>query len=72
MDSRSEQLRDSTFDLLAFNNDWKTFSNHTSSGNSLESIHDQVHVLIGGNGHMSNVPMAGFDPIFFLHHTNVS
>ncbi|KAL5493071.1 hypothetical protein ACEPAI_4520 [Sanghuangporus weigelae] len=71
MDSRGEQLRDNTFDLLAFNQDWVTFSNHTSSGNSLESIHDQVHVLIGGNGHMANIPMAGFDPIFFLHHTNV-
>nr|AXF50753.1 tyrosinase [Inonotus obliquus] len=71
MDSRSEQLRDSTFDLLAFNEDWVTMSNHTSSGNSLESIHDLVHNLIGGNGHMSSIPMAGFDPIFFLHHANV-
>ena len=71
MDTRGEQLQDDTFDLLAFNHDWVTMSNHTNSDNSLESIHDLVHTLIGGPGHMSSVPIAGFDPIFFLHHTNV-
>lgn len=34
-----------------------------------EAIHDHVHVLVGG--HMSVVSQAAFDPIFWLHHTNV-
>ncbi|TFK74620.1 Di-copper centre-containing protein [Pluteus cervinus] len=71
MDAHREELRDRTFNLLAYVNDWVTMSNHTSSGESLESIHDTVHVLLGGAGHMSSVPVAAFDPIFWLHHTNV-
>ncbi|OCH91906.1 Di-copper centre-containing protein [Obba rivulosa] len=42
---------------------------------SLESIHDDMHDLIGGTwpvtGHMADLTVAGFDPIFYLHHTNV-
>lgn len=38
---------------------------------SLEAIHDQIHGLVGGGGHMSFTDYAGFDPIFFLHHTMV-
>ena len=39
----------------------------TASG-SLESVHGNYHVFIGGSGHMSSVPTAAFDPIFWLHH----
>ncbi|KAI9759972.1 MAG: hypothetical protein M1840_002760 [Geoglossum simile] len=35
----------------------------------LESIHDGVHVNVGGS--MAVVNYAAFDPIFHLHHTNV-
>lgn len=39
---------------------------------SLEGLHNQYHGLIGGNGgHMSEVPTAAFDPIFWLHHAYV-
>ncbi|KAL7900614.1 Monophenol monooxygenase [Trichoderma sp. SZMC 28014] len=44
---------------------------------SLESIHNSVHNFIGGDnvvagcGHMSSVPVAAFDPIFWLHHCNI-
>jgi len=38
---------------------------------SLEGVHDTVHSLVGGNGHMSDPDYAAFDPIFFLHHANV-
>ena len=55
---------------------WPAFSNHDvgdggSASNSLEAIHDGIHVAVGGNGHMSDPAVAGFDPIFFLHHCNV-
>ena len=36
------------------------------------SVHGRYHVLIGGqNGHMSSVPVAAFDPIFWLHHCQI-
>lgn len=46
---------------------------------SIEGLHNDYHVLIGGfegtfsemkskSGHMSCVPVAAFDPIFWIHH----
>ncbi|KAI9644994.1 hypothetical protein NHQ30_007029 [Ciborinia camelliae] len=48
-------------------------SGRSGYGN-IESTHDVVHVLLGGtsySGHMSIVPVAAFDPIFWFHHANV-
>ena len=46
--------------------------------NSLEGIHNTVHVALGGlgsngitGGHMTYLPVASFEPAFWLHHTNV-
>lgn len=61
------------------NNAWIPLANNASY-DSLESLHDTVHNLAGGGGlgqpntqggHMSYIPYSAFDPIFFLHHTNV-
>ncbi|KAI0712434.1 photo-regulated tyrosinase [Earliella scabrosa] len=65
-----------TYNLLTRVHTWPAFSNHDvgdggSASNSLEAIHDGIHVAVGGNGHMSDPAVAGFDPIFFLHHCNV-
>jgi tyrosinase len=40
---------------------------------SFESIHDAIHVTAGGEsgGHMYYLDYSAFDPIFWLHHTNV-
>ncbi|PIG80893.1 tyrosinase domain protein [Aspergillus arachidicola] len=53
---------------------------------NLEAIHNNVHNWVGGfmfsrpgrhdlklwgAGHMSSVPVAAFDPIFWLHHCNI-
>lgn len=35
---------------------------------SLEALHGNYHVMIGGAGHMGHVPVAAFDPIFWFHH----
>jgi tyrosinase len=58
---------------------WGQFSNHTwdqihqgqGTLTSLESIHDSIHVDVGGSGHMGDPTVAAFDPIFWLHHCNV-
>ncbi len=42
---------------------------YNSFQGALNGPHGSVHGLTGG--HMSSVPTAGFDPIFFLHHCNV-
>ncbi|KZT39063.1 Di-copper centre-containing protein [Sistotremastrum suecicum HHB10207 ss-3] len=48
---------------------------------SLEAIHNNIHLWSGGGGprdktnhgagHMSIVPVAAYDPIFWLHHNNI-
>lgn len=36
---------------------------------NLEYIHNNIHWWVGGEGgHMSEIPVATFDPIFWLHH----
>ncbi|GAW02360.1 tyrosinase [Lentinula edodes] len=74
--SAGPQLKTKTYNLLTRVHTWPAFSNHTpddggSTSNSLEGIHDSVHVDVGGNGQMSDPSVAGFDPIFFMHHAQV-
>ncbi|KAF8841410.1 Di-copper centre-containing protein [Paxillus ammoniavirescens] len=38
---------------------------------SVEAVHNTIHGIIGGNGHMGNPDYAAFDPIFYFHHSNV-
>ncbi|PPQ85895.1 hypothetical protein CVT25_015834 [Psilocybe cyanescens] len=66
----------STYSMLTRVHTWTAFSNHTvgdggSTSNSLEAIHDGIHVDVGGSGQMADPAVAAFDPIFFLHHCNV-
>ncbi|KAF8500857.1 photo-regulated tyrosinase [Russula emetica] len=74
LSSVQSDITQSTYNLLSRVNTWPGFSNHTpgdggSSSNSLEAIHDEIHGTIGGQ--MGDPSVAGFDPIFFLHHCNV-
>ncbi|PFH53631.1 hypothetical protein AMATHDRAFT_54855 [Amanita thiersii Skay4041] len=75
LENAQTQIRDDTVALLSWIHDWAQFSNHTdddnSITNSLEAIHDYIHVEVGGEGHMADTGVAAFDPIFFLHHCNV-
>ncbi|VDC02339.1 unnamed protein product [Peniophora sp. CBMAI 1063] len=75
MESEQEQITQKTYFMLTQLHTWPEFSNHTASegasANSLEAIHDGIHVDVGGAGQMSDPSVAGFDPIFFMHHANV-
>ncbi|KAH7178750.1 common central domain of tyrosinase-domain-containing protein [Fusarium sp. MPI-SDFR-AT-0072] len=52
-----------------------------NSTGSIEAFHNAYHVYIGGfagkpsdqvrGGHMGSVPVAGFDPIFWIHHCQI-
>jgi tyrosinase len=76
LSSAQSNITSSTYSMLTRVNTWPAFSNHTvgdggSTSNSLEAIHDGIHVDVGGNGQMADPAVAAFDPIFFLHHCNV-
>jgi tyrosinase len=45
-----------------------------NSGNSIESIHNEVHTAVGGQhplGHMADLAYSGFDPVFMVHHAAI-
>ncbi|CAK5268986.1 unnamed protein product [Mycena citricolor] len=76
LQSSAEDIRSSTYRLLTRVHTWPAFSNHSaddggSASNSLEAIHDGIHNDVGGGGQMGDPSVAGFDPVFFLHHANV-
>jgi tyrosinase len=60
-----------TYKLFSSESDYTNISCTTSQGNSFESIHNSVHNAVGGYGHMSDIAISSFDPIFWLHHTNM-
>ncbi|RVD88729.1 uncharacterized protein DFL_002904 [Arthrobotrys flagrans] len=70
-------LRNRVFNLLNYQRQFNIFSNKAwndgNDGNqdSIESIHDLIHGLVGGEGHMAVVDTSAMDPIFWLHHCNV-
>ncbi|TGZ79980.1 Di-copper centre-containing protein [Ascodesmis nigricans] len=61
----------------AFSSDQWESNGRSSDYASAESLHDSLHVELGSHrtlrtrGHMIDPSVAGFDPIFWLHHCNV-
>lgn len=69
-------LRLNTYKALWGLGTWNEFSTKgaTQGGkpvSSLEAIHDTVHVRVGWGGHMGDLSVAAFDPIFYLHHCQI-
>ncbi len=69
-------LRDRLFNLFTNYPEFGPFSNkHWSEDtafsryDSLESLHDEIHIEVGDGGHLYFIQYSAFDPIFFLHHT---
>ncbi|KAI4602674.1 hypothetical protein KJ359_007892 [Pestalotiopsis sp. 9143b] len=53
------------------NEAWITDPNDTVD-DSIESLHDLIHLMCGGNwGHMAIIAYSSFDPAFFLHHASL-
>ncbi|KIY62440.1 Di-copper centre-containing protein [Cylindrobasidium torrendii FP15055 ss-10] len=73
--ANGNSIRNRMYSTLTNVHTWPQFSNaRTQAGSpadSIEAIHDDIHVLVGGIGHMGDISTAGFDPIFYLHHCNV-
>jgi tyrosinase len=81
-DNMRVSLRDRVFALFSSKQSWGFASTSqigvrtdlSGSGvDSFESVHDAIHNTAGGEtgGHMYYLDMSAFDPIFWLHHTNV-
>lgn len=77
-----QSLQDQMYSLFTRCTDYLHFSNDmagsssTACSTSLENIHNTVHSIAGGPdntnaGHMTFIPISSYDPIFWLHHTNV-
>ena len=75
-------LRSRVYNLLSQCNDYRGFGNGDPSqrpqqcSEALEDIHNNIHNDVGGfvngnNGHMAIIPIASYDPAFWLHHMNV-
>jgi tyrosinase len=75
-------LRDRVFALFSSKQSWGYASTSQigvrtdlsgSGTDSFESVHDSVHNTAGGEtgGHMYYLDISSFDPIFWLHHTNI-
>lgn len=74
--SNRAQLRSDLWTALSSDQQYNAFATEVldeDDGNfnpsSLEALHDNIHILTGG--HMAIVPQAAYDPVFWLHHTNV-
>lgn len=84
LDNIQPSLQDQVYQLMSTCDNYLSFSNDLGSSasascaSSLEAIHNTVHGTLGGPvidgvsaGHMTYLPLAGFDPVFWLHHANV-
>ncbi|WPH01836.1 Hypothetical protein R9X50_00469000 [Acrodontium crateriforme] len=75
--------QESVYNLLSNCPSWSSFSNTGGAASqcsmSIEGIHNNIHSLVGGipngnggtGGHMAYLPVAAFDPAFWVHHANV-
>ncbi|KAK4105553.1 Di-copper centre-containing protein [Parathielavia hyrcaniae] len=82
LDQNRASLAQRLYNLFSGYDNYTTFSSDAfgPQADSIESIHDTIHGLVGGfgpgqassqAGHMGYLQWSAFDPIFFLHHTMV-
>lgn len=65
-------LTASTYNTFTRATTYSNYATQANSGSSIESVHGTIHVTVGqSNGHMTYIPYSAYDPIFWLHHTNV-
>lgn len=78
LDSNRISARDRLYNLFTFYDNFTqfgtesyTFGKNFSNADSMESLHDVIHGLVGSGGHMTYLDYSAFDPIFWLHHAMV-
>ena len=78
LDNSATAIRGRLYNVLTSYPDYAKFSNEAwipnpnpNNYDSIESIHDTIHGLVGSGGHMSWITYSGFDPCFMLHHAMI-
>ncbi|GAB7366278.1 hypothetical protein MBLNU230_g7835t1 [Neophaeotheca triangularis] len=77
LDSNRVSLQDRLYNIFTSLENFTQFSNEawTSSSadspDSVESLHDVIHGVTGGGGHMTYLDFSAYDPVFWLHHTMI-
>ncbi|KAL8419864.1 hypothetical protein RB594_002862 [Gaeumannomyces avenae] len=77
LDQNHATIQQRVYALFSSYGNYSAFSNEAwySKGDikhdSIESVHDAIHSLGGLGGHMTYIPFSSFDPLFWLHHTNL-
>ncbi|KAJ6444861.1 tyrosinase precursor [Purpureocillium lavendulum] len=73
--SKLPEIQQRLYVLFSGYHDYNAFSNKAwaasqglSTMDSIESVHDLIHIYGGSKGHMTYVPLSSFDPLFFFHH----
>lgn len=77
-DNNRVSFQDRLYNLFTFYSNFTQFGNEAwmqssgvSNADSLESIHDAIHGILGSNGHMTYLDYSAFDPSFWLHHAMI-
>ena len=81
LDQNRPSIAQRLYALFSSYDNYTTFSSNTfgAQADSIESLHDTIHSLVGGfgpgqptqAGHMAFIQWSAFDPVFFLHHCMV-
>ncbi|KAI7302472.1 Di-copper centre-containing protein [Hortaea werneckii] len=74
LDNSRVSFQDRLYNLFTFYDNFTQFGNEAwinptvSNADSLESLHDTIHGITGGNGHLTYLDYSAYDPVFWLHH----
>ncbi|KAK0795438.1 hypothetical protein LTR02_007053 [Friedmanniomyces endolithicus] len=77
LDNNRVSFQDRLYNLLTSYDNFTEFGNEAwmgpgaSNKDSLESLHDAIHSITGGSGHMTYLDYSAFDPLFWLHHVMI-
>ncbi|PFH61469.1 hypothetical protein XA68_17300 [Ophiocordyceps unilateralis] len=68
---RTQSLREMVYDAFTTSQTFSEFASTGSRGISLEQIHNIIHIEATCSSDFLNSNVAGYDPLFMLHHSNV-
>lgn len=72
-DNNRASFQDRLYNLFTNTDNFTQFAteawmNDIRNADSLESLHDVIHSIVGSNGHMTYLDYSAYDPSFMLHH----
>ncbi|KJZ75346.1 hypothetical protein HIM_05272 [Hirsutella minnesotensis 3608] len=68
---RRNNLKELVYDAFIYSETFEAFSTTAMSGSSIEQAHNLVHNSGACGQTFSDLKYASYDPLFWLHHTNV-